>query len=108
MDYYLIKSNSLDEQVSGRILRQYEFQKSYDCLVRVINLLVLNKSDRAKKLLDKSLRFDTFRALMEDFSIKKTMKMVFIIILWITTKVGLGRLTGIILKIILFRLKYKK
>jgi len=108
MDYYLIESNFLDGRISGRLLRQYEFQKSYDCLIRAINLLVLDKSDRAKKLLDKSLRFDTFRALMEDFSIKKTMKVVFIIILWIATKVGLGRLTGIILKKILYRLKYKR
>ena len=105
MDYYLMKSNSLDEQVNGRALRQYEFQKSYDCLIRAINLLVLNKSDIARKLLDESFRFNTSKTLMEDFSIKKTIKVVLIITLRIATKVGLGKLIGIIFKKILYRLK---
>jgi len=102
MDYYL---TNLKGQIENKLLRQYEYNKNYDEIIRVKYLLIKNNIREAKKILNKSFSFNLFRAFFEDFGVKKLKTMVFRIILFIGVNLGFGRYLGWLLH---KRLLYKQ
>jgi len=91
MDYYL---TSLKGQIENKLLRQYEYNKNYDDVIRARNLLMKNKIKEAKNLLNKSFSLNIWRAFFEDMSAKKIKGMVFRIILLVGANIGLGKYLG--------------
>lgn len=95
IDHYLVK---LKGQIENKLLRQYEYHKNYDDVIRARNLLIKNDIRGAKKILNKSFSFNVFRALFEGFGARKLKNMAFRIIFFVGVNIGLGKCLGWLLQ----------
>lgn len=95
MDHYI---KNFIGQIESRLLRQYEYHKNYDDVIRARNLLMKNEISEARKLLNKSFPLSIFRAFFEDLGVNKIKSMVFRILLFVGVNIGLGKYLGCLLR----------
>jgi len=103
MDYYLKSTASKNLIIPNIILRYYEFQKTWDNILRARNLLTQGKQAEARKLLQKLFFWDTFITGFR--SLKGIGKLLIGIVLYIGINMGCSSSLGDILYKIQRKLK---
>ena len=94
MDYYL-KDNIVTDKKS---LRQYKYQKNFDNTLISMNLLVQDKTNEAKNIINKSFSPDHLIAFLENMSLLRFKVLVLQLFIFIGVNLGLGKQLGEILK----------
>lgn len=96
MDHFLTDKQYI-KKTSKKNLRQYNYQKNFDDILRSMNFLIRGNTEEARKLINTPFSWDFLITSIEDINILKIKILILKIVLLLGINLGLGKYLGKIL-----------